>query len=87
MDKNALYYQDHYVKEFDAEVTDCTAADGHWLVELSVHGFYPEGGGQDADHGSIGEAAVLDVQEVPVTDPASGENEKESGVLHTFCGG
>ena len=89
MDKNALYYQDHYVKAFDAEVTSCTAADGKYLVELSVHGFYPEGGGQDADHGSIGEAAVLDVQEVPVTDPASGEQQRDARgnvvvrVLHT----
>lgn len=89
MDKNALYYQDHYVKAFDAEVTSCTAADGKYLVELSVHGFYPEGGGQDADHGSIGEAAVLDVQEVPVIDPASGEKQRDARgnvvvrVLHT----
>ena len=47
MDKNALYYQDHYVKAFDAEVTSCTEADGKNLVELSVHGFYPEAARQE----------------------------------------
>ncbi|HBP25019.1 MAG TPA: alanyl-tRNA editing protein [Oribacterium sp.] len=93
MEKRALYYASSYVKEFDAEVTSCTAlpdaAEPRYLVELSRHGFYPEGGGQDADHGSIGDAQVLDVQEVPVLDPATGEKQRDAvgnvivRVLHT----
>lgn len=89
MDKHALYYQDHYVKEFDAEVTSCEVAGERYRVELSVHGFYPEGGGQDADHGTIGDAQVLDVQEVSLTDPETGEKQRDARgnmivrVLHT----
>lgn len=92
MEKKALYYQTPYVKEFDAEVTSCVAASegaDQYLVELSNHGFYPEGGGQEADHGTIGEAQVLDVQEQPVLDPVTGEKQRDAAgnvlvrVLHT----
>lgn len=92
MDKHALYYQDDYVREFDAVVLCCEQpgdASGHALVELSVHGFYPEGGGQAADHGTIGDAAVLDVQELPLLDPETGEKQRDDRgnvlvrVLHT----
>ncbi len=93
MDKHALYYQDDYVRTFDAVVLCCeqpaNASDGTALVELSVHGFYPEGGGQAADHGTIGDAAVVDVQEVPLLDPVSGEKQRDARgnvlvrVLHT----
>lgn len=73
MEKNALYYQIPYVKEFDATVTSCNAAEGRYVVELDTHGFYPEGGGQAADSGTIGDATVLDVQEQAVKDAATGE--------------
>lgn len=89
MEKEALYYQTPYVKEFDAEVTSCLPSAAQYLVELSTHGFYPEGGGQEADHGTIGDAQVLDVQEVPVLDPETGEKQRDAvgnvvvRVLHT----
>ncbi len=73
MDKNALYYQVPYVKEFDAVVTACYSRDGKYIVELDTHGFYPEGGGQAADFGTIGDVSVLDVQEEAVKDSATGE--------------
>lgn len=73
MEKNALYYQFPYVKEFDAIVTSCEERDGHYQVELDAHGFYPEGGGQAADHGMIGDATVSDVQEKALKDPETGE--------------
>jgi Ser-tRNA(Ala) deacylase AlaX len=38
--------------------------DGAFAVVLARTPFYPEGGGQPADHGHIGEARVLDVQTV-----------------------
>lgn len=71
MDKFALYYQVPYVKEFEAEVTSCVSSGrekGKYLVELSKHGFYPEGGGQPADHGTIGDAVVLDVKDAKAQD-------------------
>ena len=59
-----LYYHIPYVKNFEADVVSCEAGkDGHYLVTLSRTGFYPEGGGQPADTGKMGEAAVLDVHE------------------------
>lgn len=44
-----LYYQDAYLREFEAVVTDVTP-DG---VELDRTAFYPGGGGQPADAGSL----------------------------------
>lgn len=73
MDKNALYYQVPYVKEFDAAVTSCEPKDNRYIVELDTHGFYPEGGGQAADLGTIGEASVIDVQEQALKDGATEE--------------
>ncbi len=49
-----LYYQDQYIKEFDAEVISCTLRDdGKYEVILNKTAFFPEGGGQDADSGTI----------------------------------
>ena len=58
-----LYYQTPYVKEFDAIVTACRPAKHGFEVELSQTGFYPEGGGQPADHGTLDGAVVTDVHE------------------------
>ena len=58
-----LFYQDAYLKEFDAKVSSCMEKDGKWIVELDRTAFYPEGGGQPADHGVLGTANVLDVHE------------------------
>ncbi len=62
MDK--LYYEKPYVKTFEAKVLDCRPGkDGLYEVYLDRTAFYPEGGGQPADMGKLGEAAVLDVRE------------------------
>ena len=64
MDTEKLYDRDAFLKEFDAVVTDCRPGKGDtYLVTLDRTAFYPEGGGQPADHGDLGGAAVLDVQE------------------------
>ena len=73
MEKESLYYQVPYVKEFDAKVLSCVKNKDKYLVELDTHGFYPEGGGQPADKGTIGEAVISDVQEVALKDPSTGE--------------
>lgn len=64
-----LYYADSHLFEFDATVTACRAAEGGWEVELDRSAFFPHEGGQYADTGVLGGAAVSDVQlrgEVPV---------------------
>lgn len=58
-----LYYKDSYIKEFDAVVLSCTPANDAYAVELSQTAFFPEGGGQAADTGFIGDIQVLDVRE------------------------
>ncbi len=57
-----LFYKDPYAKEFDATVLSCKEKDGKYLLQLSDTAFYPEGGGQPCDHGTINGLAVSDVQ-------------------------
>ena len=58
-----LYYEDAYCREFDARVTGSREGKRGWEVTLDQTAFYPEGGGQPADEGTLGEAKVLDVKE------------------------
>lgn len=60
-----LYDQDSHCRAFSAQVLTCQpGAAGTWQVTLDRTAFFPEGGGQPADRGTLGGAAVLDVQEV-----------------------
>lgn len=56
-----LYYDDAYLTEFDAVVTDCAEIDGRTCLRLDRSAFYPTSGGQPYDTGAIGDAGVLDV--------------------------
>ncbi|MBR1456480.1 MAG: alanyl-tRNA editing protein [Oscillospiraceae bacterium] len=58
-----LYDLDSSICSFDARVTGCAPAGKGWTVTLDRTAFFPEGGGQQADTGSIGGARVTDVQE------------------------
>lgn len=63
--KDRLYYQDVYQHSFTASITKRgSEADGTPYVVLSQTAFYPTGGGQPGDHGTLGHIQVLDVEEV-----------------------
>ena len=63
MKKTQLIYEnDSYCAEFEATVLSCTENDGRYDVVLDRTAFFPEGGGQAADKGTIDGILVLDVQ-------------------------
>lgn len=63
METRKLYYEDCHLNTFSATVTGCTPAEKGFLVTLDATAFYPEGGGQACDLGTLGTVRVLDVQE------------------------
>ena len=58
-----LFYENSHLAEFDAAVTECRQNGECFEVELDRTAFFPEGGGQYADTGTLGGVPVLDVQE------------------------
>ena len=63
METRKLYYENCLLREFTAEVLSCEKCEKGFAVILSATAFYPEGGGQACDLGTLGESRVLDVQE------------------------
>ena len=63
METEKLYYADPFLTDFTATVLDCQPGKNGYLVTLDRTAFYPEGGGQPADHGVLDRAAVTDVHE------------------------
>ena len=58
-----LYYEDCHLAVFTAAVTDCEKCDKGYEVTLDATAFYPEGGGQACDLGTLNGIPVLDVRE------------------------
>ena len=58
-----LYYEDCHIHSFSATVTGCTFTKKGFAVILDATAFYPEGGGQACDLGTLGDANVLAVFE------------------------
>ena len=58
-----LYYDDPFLTRFTGKVLSCQEEKKLWRVVLDRTAFYPEGGGQPADHGTLGGAAVCDTRE------------------------
>lgn len=57
-----LYDENSHLFEFDATVLSCEQASGNYAVVLDRTAFFPEGGGQASDRGTLGNARVIDVQ-------------------------
>src|SRR3984893_2186103 len=81
-----LYFDDSFLREFDARVLSCDPEVHNgtpaWAVVLDSTGLYPTSGGQPHDLGKLGDANVLDVRDeedevVHVTD-----RELEPGAIH-----
>ena len=63
MQTKRLFYRDAYQKEFDGTVLECRRAKKGYEVRLDRTVFYPEGGGQPCDLGTLNKVPVTDVQE------------------------
>jgi alanyl-tRNA synthetase len=72
MKTHRIYYDDAYVKEFDARIMHCEVLPPDlnsgitaqvWGLILDRTAFYPTSGGQPNDLGKIGDANVLDVRD------------------------
>ena len=61
MATRALYYEDPHCSRFTARVLSCQPAPQGYQVILDATAFYPEGGGQASDTGTLGGAAVKGV--------------------------
>ena len=67
-----LYDKDAYCREFKTLVLSCEKTDEGYNVVLDETAFFPEGGGQAADSGTIDGIKVTDVQE------------KDGVIIHTL---
>lgn len=57
------YYEDSHLTSFSAQVVSCEQAPEGFWVELDQTAFFPGGGGQACDCGTIGGSRVLDMKE------------------------
>ena len=69
-----LYYENSHLQTFEAKVLSCRDTGEKYEIILDATAFYPEGGGQAADTGTLGNVRVLDTRE------------REEAVIH-LCDG
>ncbi len=59
-----LFYQFPYQTEFESKVVSCIKTQQGYAIQLEDTLFYPEGGGQPSDTGTLDQNEVYDVQRV-----------------------
>ncbi len=74
MNTRKLYEEDSTLRHFSARVLDCREEKEGWAVTLDETAFFPQGGGQGWDTGTLGGRRVLAVTE-------------EQGEIHHLCNG
>ena len=55
-----IYETDSHARQLQARVLSCEESENGWLVELDRTIFYPTGGGQPCDTGTLGGADVTE---------------------------
>lgn len=58
-----LFYSDQYIKDFTAEIESTKEVDNKYHITLDKTAFFPGGGGQHGDLGTIDNINVIDVYE------------------------
>ncbi|MGJ7920162.1 alanyl-tRNA editing protein [Neobacillus sp. LXY-4] len=86
--EHKLYYQDPYIQSFLANLTkQAQDENGNWYVVLDQTAFYPTGGGQPFDTGTIQQINVVNVEEIEgeirhyLESPLPNQNDKIQGTI------
>jgi len=58
-----IYYENQYLKTFVAEIVDIKESENKFHVTLDKTAFFPGGGGQHCDLGTLGDQKIIDVYE------------------------